>query len=174
MSYNYIDRYANNRQRTYTKEIEQGIKTIGDQLVLNEPKSLGNKEISLELLIKLSVYLNTEVGLFMKDDKLYVGKGRETGISVPEGFRIIAHTHPTNTTDKSQITRDMQVCDEQVELAVTINGLIIYYNNGHCYNKKNGNDLEQKLEAYNGFIPGTIGLTKVLDIGVLEQLGRPE
>jgi len=120
-------------------------------------QKLANQEIvivpnvTLRDLINFSLATNREVAVFY--DKLepskeknivvfaakrtlkQVGGAANIGASVnypPDGkkrYQFIAHVHPTNSEDKRQIVRDISSSEKQVEMVVTTEGLIVYYNN---------------------------------------------
>lgn len=172
-TYTYPDLYRNNVENTYKYEIKEGVKKMADKLVAGVATGAGKKTMTFRDLVGMSVYLKVEVGAFVSGaGNLCFSRGREGAIVIPADCTIIAHTHPTTSTAPDQVTGDMRRCNDQVELAVTAAGLIIYYSEGYCYNSKVGDALTSKIEYRNAFAPGHVDLDRVITADLLTHLGK--
>jgi hypothetical protein len=96
----------------------------------------------------MSQLMDREIGLLTDTQgrgNLYLTLGEPTGVSTPvpkENYRFLAHTHPTHSTRKDQITRDMRNAgDDAVEIVITMDGLILFFSEGKYYNDRSGDNL---------------------------------
>lgn len=86
---------------------------------------------------KIVLFAASERLATLKDKK---GQGSAgASVSYPPGdaarYQFIAHVHPTSSELSYQVQADIKAAGEQVEIAVTTNGLIIYYNIDGLLNK---------------------------------------
>lgn len=169
----YTDRYEQNTEKEYKGRITTGDKQLAASLVEGVAKPTRPKKVTLELLIKMAVYLDVEVGVFLNESgEICVSKGRNNAIIIPRGCTIIAHSHPTTSNLSDQISSDMRHASDQVEIAVNAAGLVIYYSEGHCYNRKhNDRFLKEKLDYRGGFKPGSVNLQREITPDILGHLG---
>lgn len=89
--------------------------------------------------------LYTPICLFASDNRNYLYSRVGTaaaGASIgypdcnPARFRMIAHFHPTQSRQCSQLKLDLQKAGQQIEMVVNVEGSIFFYQQERCYNKK--------------------------------------
>lgn len=98
-------------------------------------------------LIGLTMYYNTEFGVYIQDGRMFVkkgnppnvGEGKGGSVSFPKESKVLIHVHPTCKSYRAHLEIDLQnSTDEEAIVDLSYNYIVI--NKNSVYNKKNSSD----------------------------------
>jgi len=118
------------------------------------------KTVTLSDLMKIGFRIDREVGIYLdkqggsrrnsdiclfagdkinlrpRNHSLTVGANIEFPPGGPSRYRIVAHYHPTDSNESTQLMGDIRQANENIEMVVNVRGYVFYYNQDGCYNEK--------------------------------------
>ncbi len=190
----YYDVYNTETVKISTKRFTPSLILLANRLSDTTPLYLdefldGDESVSLEDLVTLGLYLESEIGLHVEKGTNRIvlnhgvagsGSTRAAGISRPEpkaNFVMIAHTHPTESRETRQFAVDKAKQTPGLELVITAGGVIVYFDRGVIHNnmiKKNSYRNELVLDRLPDGLSTGIRIKHPINVKLIGKIRRLE
>jgi hypothetical protein len=139
----YCDLYHNHVIKQYRPGRTAALQFMLENLNLDVALPIPDQYATPADLFALSVIWGAEVALTLNGDQLHViSQGRRDRVRAANGHITLAHTHPTDSTQKSQVEGDCEVAGIGRAEIVIAESIIIYITRDAIINAKRGDNLQ--------------------------------
>ncbi|WP_448547731.1 hypothetical protein [Thalassotalea fusca] len=156
------------------RTLSDSAKKLISEIAKTNDKYIDIQSIKLSVLVEVSKYFDTEMGVAKSQGWLHLIKGRAASgdkvgrVSLsdgPAGATMLIHTHPTWQNYRSHFEQDLAVAEEEVmEAVVNWSEQIVVYAKGEIKNKKDssGSGKLQALKYGDEFYPNFININGII------------
>lgn len=147
----YYDLYAGTPDRHCNPVRTAALQFLLENLRLGVALQIAPKVATPQDLFALSAIWGAEVALTLNGGNLYVySQGRAGAVRVPLGHSVLAHTHPTDSIERTQVDLDIEVAGiGRAEIVITAD-MIIYFTRNTIINPVR----RQRIEPLAGLCIG--------------------